>query len=71
MHNGLLLVATLDAAFDAVLISFGESGQIMISEKLSKEDQEASGISPDMHLSRVNDEVIKRLEWHQINLFEL
>jgi len=71
VHNGLLLVATLDAAFDSGLISFGESGQIMISEKLSKEDQEASGISPDMHLSRVNDEVIKRLEWHQRNLFEL
>lgn len=71
VHNGLLLVATLDAAFDAGLISFSESGQIMISEKLSKEDQEASGISPDMHLSRVNDEVIKRLEWHQRNLFEL
>jgi putative restriction endonuclease len=71
VHNGLLLVATLDAAFDAGLISFSASGQIMISAKLSKEDQEASGISPDMHLSRVNDEVIKRLEWHQINLFEL
>ena len=71
VHNGLLLVATLDAAFDAGLISFSESGRIMISEKLSKEDQEASGISSDMHLSRVNDEVIKRLEWHQRNLFEL
>jgi putative restriction endonuclease len=70
VHNGLLLVATLDVAFDAGLISFNESGNILISEKLSKEDQKASSISPDMCLTRMNDEVRKRLVWHQSNLFQ-
>ena len=70
VHNGLLLVATLDAAFDAGLISFNENGNIMISEKLSKEDQKACSISPDMYLTRINDEVRKRLVWHQSNLFQ-
>ena len=70
VHNGLLLVATLDVAFDAGLISFNESGNIMISEKLSKEDQKACSISPNMHLTRINDEVRKRLVWHQYNLFQ-
>lgn len=70
VHNGLLLVATLDVAFDAGLISFNESGNIVISEKLSKEDQKACSISPDMCLTRMNDEVRKRLVWHQSNLFQ-
>jgi len=70
VHNGLLLVATLDAAFDAGLITFDDDGRILISEKLTEEDQFSSGISKHMHLSRMNDEVRKRLAWHRAHLFE-
>lgn len=70
VHNGLLLIATLDAAFDAGLISFDDHGKIMISVNLSEKDRVASGISSDMHLSRMNDEVRKRLAWHRENLFQ-
>lgn len=69
VHNGLLLIATLDAAFDAGLISFDDHGEIIISVNLSEKDRVASGISSDMHLSRMNDEVRKRLAWHRNNLF--
>ena len=69
VHNGLLLIATLDAAFDAGLISFDDHGKIMISVNLSEKDRVASGISHNMHLSRMNDEVRKRLAWHRNNLF--
>lgn len=70
VHNGLLLVATLDAAFDAGLISFDEDGSILISRKLSVADRDSSGISQDMRLARLNDEVRKRLAWHRLHLFE-
>lgn len=70
VHNGLLLVATLDAAFDAGLVSFDDDGNILISTKVSDGDQVASGILPTMRLTRMNDEIAKRLSWHRTNLFE-
>lgn len=70
VHNGLLLVATLDAAFDAGLITFEDDGRILISEKLSESDQISSGIGQHMRLTRMNDEVRKRLAWHRAHLFE-
>jgi hypothetical protein len=70
VHNGLLLVATLDAAFDAGLVSFGDDGLILISGKLTEADQISSGIGPQMRLTRMNDEVRKRLAWHRANLFD-
>jgi hypothetical protein len=70
VHNGLLLVATLDAAFDAGLITFEDDGRILISGKLSERDQISSGIGQHMRLTRMNDEVRKRLAWHRAHLFE-
>lgn len=70
VHNGLLLVATLDAAFDAGLITFEDDGRILISGKLSESDQTSSGIGQHMRLTRMNDEVRKRLAWHRAHLFE-
>jgi hypothetical protein len=69
VHNGLLLVATLDAAFDSGLITFEDNGRILISGKLSEGDQISSGIGQHMRLTRMNDEVRKRLAWHRDNLF--
>ena len=69
VHNGLLLVATLDAAFDAGLITFEDDGRILISGKLSESDQVSSGIGHHMRLARMNDEVRKRLAWHRAHLF--
>ena len=70
VHNGLLLVATLDAAFDAGLVSFGDDGRILISEKLTESDQASAGIGRHLKLNRINDEVRKRLAWHEANLFD-
>ena len=70
MHNGLLLVATLDAAFDAGLITFEDDGRILISGKLSESDQISSGIGHHMCLTRMHDEVRKRLAWHRAHLFK-
>ena len=70
VHNGLLLVATLDAAFDAGLVSFNDDGRILISKNLSEEDQISSGIGHHMRLTRMNDEVRQRLNWHRTMLFK-
>ena len=69
VHNGLLLVATLDAAFDSGLITFDDAGRILISKRLTFEDCIAAGISLDMKLSRINDEMRKRLSWHLSNVY--
>ena len=69
VHNGLLLVATLDAAFDAGLITFDDDGRILISSRLAESDQTSAGIGPDLKLARMNDEIKKRLGWHRLNLF--
>ena len=69
VHNGLLLVATLDAAFDAGLITFDDDGRILISSRLAESDQTSAGIGPHLKLARMNDEIKKRLGWHRLNLF--
>lgn len=70
VHNGLLLAAHLDAAFDAYLISFGADGQIQFSPKLSGEDMAALGLSPKMRLRRTDPETEKRLALHRIKVVE-
>ncbi len=39
VHNGLLLAAHLDAAFDAGLISFADDGKLLVSATLSRADR--------------------------------
>jgi predicted restriction endonuclease len=71
VHNGLLLVATLDAAFDAGLITFDGDGGILISGNLSDQDKVSAGIGPELRLNRINDQVRLRLAWHRANLFQV
>ena len=65
VHNGLLLAAHLDAAFDAYLLSFGADGHILFSPKLSPEDIAALGLSPEMRLRRTDPEIERRLAFHR------
>ncbi len=44
VHNGLLLAAHLDAAFDAGLISFEMEGSLVVSPALSSEDIDRLGL---------------------------
>ena len=69
VHNGILLVATLDAAFDRGLITFMDCGKIQISRSLSNKDRLAAGITEGMQLSRLTDGMQDRLLWHRKNAF--
>ena len=71
VHNGLLLAAHLDAAFDAHLISFGVDGQIRFGPKLSGEDIAASGFTPEMRLRRTDSETEVRLALHRTKVMEV
>ena len=65
VHNGLLLAAHLDAAFDGYLISFDAEGQIQFGPKLSREDIAALGLTPEMRLRRTDPETEHRLTLHR------
>ena len=71
VHNGLLLAAHLDAAFDAHLISFDVDGQIRFGPKLSGEDISASGFTPEMRLRRTDPETKVRLALHRTKVMEV
>ena len=68
VHNGLLLAAHLDAAFDAHLISFDAKGKILFSPHLSQDDVAAAGLSPEMCLVRTHPETENRLVRHRQKL---
>ena len=50
--NGLLLVANLDAAFDAKLISFGDEGAMLFHRRLGSEPHSILGIKKGSKLTR-------------------
>ena len=70
VHNGLLLVATLDAAFDSGLISFADSGEIIISQRLEPDDCSRAGINSSLRLRNISTEHQTRLQYHRENILE-
>ena len=65
IHNGLLLAAHLDAAFDAHLISFDADGLIQFSPKLLGEDIAAFGLTLKMRLRWTDPDTEIRLALHR------
>lgn len=65
-NNGLPLVATLDALFDAHLITFNRSGSIELSTRIPEFERSCLGIANDMKLRRApSPEMQKYLEKHR------
>ncbi|RWN51500.1 HNH endonuclease [Mesorhizobium sp.] len=69
VYNGLLLAAHLDAAFDAGLIAFKDSGEILISDNLAENDRRAMNINSRLVLRQVAIGHLENLAWHRLNLF--
>jgi len=65
VYNGLLLAAHLDAAFDAGLISFADTGAILFSPQFAVQDREALGIHDHVALRRVGARHLPNLAWHR------
>nr|WP_255699854.1 HNH endonuclease signature motif containing protein [Jiella avicenniae] len=64
VHNGLLLAAHIDAAFDAHLIGFDEHGKIRFSPRLTETDGTRLGLDPTMRLRRTEPKTTERLARH-------
>jgi putative restriction endonuclease len=68
-YNGLLLSPSYDAAFDAGLISFDDSGSLLISPDLNRTAVEVLGINPAAKLRTVKDEHRIYLGYHRQAVF--
>jgi hypothetical protein len=51
--NGLLLIPNLDALFDAGLVSFSDTGKILLSARITGHDLSLLGVHAEMKLSKV------------------
>lgn len=69
-ENGILLSPDLDGLFDKYLISFEDSGKIIISEKLSDEEIEKLGINGEMKLTQVTNGMKPYLERHREKFYD-
>ena len=68
--NGILLIATLDALFDRGLISFADSGDLLVSRELTEKNLDALGINQNMKLRKLNGAHLPYLKFHRENLFK-
>jgi putative restriction endonuclease len=66
--NGLLLSPNLDALFDKGIISFKDSGEVMVSSQLSDSARKALGC-PDEVKVHLLPEHAKYMAWHRENVF--
>lgn len=71
INNGLLLCIHHDALFDKNLISFTDTGNIVISDELSKHTQQLLNINENTKLKlELNDKTKKYLEFHRGKLLK-
>lgn len=67
--NGLPLVATLDALFDAGLISFEDSGRMLVSSQLSRKDQQSLGVIEKRLKRKPPADMSKYLSYHRRSVY--
>lgn len=68
--NGLPLVATLDALFDAGLITFSGDGELLISKKIDEKQKEILGLKGKRLIRKPDTESIQYLLYHHKMIFE-
>ena len=67
--NGLLLTASLHKLFDAGLISFEDSGKMLVSSKLSQSEREIFGIVGKKLSKKPSAETANYLAYHRTKFF--
>ena len=65
MFNGFLLSANLDALFDRFLISFDESGRLLVSPTISPSQRDALNLRTPPHLRWLAPEHARYLAYHR------
>lgn len=69
VHNGLLLVAHLDAAFDAGLITVAPDGAVHVAARLGGAEREILGVDRALWVDRLVSAHEKYLSWHRERVF--
>ena len=69
-NNGLPLVASLDALFDAGLISFGLSGTLIVSSVLSESERQIFGLNSQSLVKTPTQKTALYLEYHRDCVFK-
>ena len=69
VENGILLSPNVDSLFDKHLISFQDTGEMIISSKLSIKDLEKLGVSIESNIP-ISEGMKKYLEKHRTRLFK-
>lgn len=64
-YNGFLLRADVAYLFNKGLITFLDCGLVVISKKLSDEDQKAFGLYSDMSIRKLDEKHYEFLHYHQ------
>lgn len=68
VNNGLLLSPTYDALFDKHLISFEDSGKIILSDRIETEAYYKIGVSGKENISNLSQYNYDYLDRHRLNL---
>jgi hypothetical protein len=68
VHNGLLLSALWDAAFDRGLVSFADDGSVLASSRLGEKEREALGLARALPLQGLRGAHRVNLSFHR-NLY--
>lgn len=66
-YNGLLLIATIDKAFDSGLISFNEKGNILVTDEFK--ECEKAGINKSMKIDLLPEHV-EYMKYHRENVYK-
>jgi putative restriction endonuclease len=69
-YNGLLLIPNLDEVFDAGLVSFDNSGEILISSAIDTDTLDKLGINGREKLTTIHKNNKKYLKYHRNFVFQ-
>jgi len=68
-HNGIPLAATLDALFDAGLISFDDNGVVLVSDALDDVEQKTLNVTDLNMIHPPSGKSLMYLKYHRDNVF--
>jgi len=69
VHNGILLSALWDAAFDAGLVTFADNGEVQFSPRLSDAAKAKLVTNTTVSLTGMADQHLVNMAWHRSHIF--
>ena len=70
VHNGLLLAAHLDIAFDQGFVSVASDGTVLVSNRLERREREVLGLEMPRRVDGLRPEHAYYLTWHRERIWK-